>query len=223
MPAELQKTLNFLMDLRANNSREWFEDNKKRYEESRAIVETLLADIIQKFGKTEDLGDVEPKDCIFRIYRDVRFSKDKTPYKTNIGCVIGAEGRKSEGRSYYLHIEPLDESAVGAGAWNPSPEQLKAIRLNIAENPKALEKIVGAKNFKTFFKTLAGDRVKTSPKGFDASHPAIEFLKYKQFMGWTNFSDEELLKDDFADQVVERFKALIPLETYLQSIYAKMR
>lgn len=218
MPQSLQVTLDFLQDLRFNNSRTWFEENRARYEQARRSVESLIEDIIRKFAPVEDLGKLTPKECMFRINRDVRFSKDKSPYKTAMGIVIGKGGRKSTERSYYLHIEPNDSAFIAAGVYDPSPEQLKAIRQAIAEKPQPLQKIIKAPDFIGFFGALQGEKLKTAPKGFAADHPAIELLKHKQFIATHPLTDADLLKDDFATYFVQVCTALKPLESYFQSI-----
>lgn len=218
MPKSLQVTLDFLIDLRFNNSRSWFEENRARYEQARRSVEVLIEDIIRQFAPVEDLGKLTPKECMFRINRDVRFSKDKSPYKTAMGIVIGKGGRKSTERSYYLHIEPNDSAFIAAGVYDPSPEQLKAIRQAIAEKPEALQKIITAPDFVRYFKTLEGEKLKTAPKGFAADHPAIDLLKHKQFLASHPLTDADLLKDDLAAYFVQVCAALKPLETYFQNI-----
>jgi uncharacterized protein (TIGR02453 family) len=135
MSKAMQDALDFLVNLKFNNSREWFQENREGYEAATAAVEDLVRDIIRQFALVEDLGDLKPKDCLFRMNRDVRFSKDKSPYKTNFGIVIGKGGRKGTGRSYYLNVQPEGQTFVAAGECDPSPEQLKAIRAAIAKDP----------------------------------------------------------------------------------------
>lgn len=217
MPDNLQQTLQFLEDLRFNNSREWFEDNRKRYEQARKNAEAVVTEIIGLFAPVEDLGKLEAKKCFFRIYRDVRFSKDKSPYKTNFGIVIGPNGTKTVGRSYYLNIQP-GESMVAGGVYDPSPEQLKAIRQAIAEKPQKLQKILKAPDFARYFGEMGGDRLKTPPKGYSADDPAIELLKHKQFLASHDFKDEDLLADDLAARFVEGCRILKPFEGYFQDV-----
>lgn len=216
MPASLQVTLDFLRDLRFNNRRDWFEANRARYEAARQAVEDVLATIIAQFGPVEDLGALHPKDCLYRIHRDVRFSRDKAPYKTAMGCVIGRGGRRSEGRSYYLHIEPDDEAFIAAGVYDPAPEQLRAIRAAIAAHPERLRAIIEAPQFVRTFGALRGEKLKTVPKGFAADHPAIDLLKHKQFLAVHALTDADLLRDDFAARVVQVCAALKPLEAFFE-------
>lgn len=217
MPADLQLALSFLEDLRFNNRRDWFEANRKRYEAARAATESFVTAILSQFKPVEDVGSTSAKECFFRINRDVRFSKDKAPYKTNFGIVLGKGGRKATGRSYYLNLEP-GGTFIAAGIYDPSPEQLKHIRAIIAEDPAKLRKIVNAKDFQHYFGTLKGDTLKTAPKGYAADHPAIDLLKYKQFLAMHDVTDAAVLADDFATQVVAVCKALKPLESYFEAI-----
>ena len=213
MPANLQIALAFLEDLKFNNSREWFNANRKRYDESRAAFEALVADVMGRFAPIEDLGKTTAKDCIFRINRDVRFTKDKSPYKTNLGALIGDGGRKATGRSYYINLEP-GETFVAGGVYDPQPETLKQIRAAIAEKPNQLRKIITDKDFVRYFGELRGESLKTAPKGYANDHPAIDLLKRKQFLALHLLSDADVLKDDFAAHILEVCKALKPFEGY---------
>jgi uncharacterized protein (TIGR02453 family) len=217
MPADLQATLSFLEDLRFNNNRAWFEANRKRYEAARAAAEDLVTDILARFKPVEDVTGTSAKDCFFRINRDVRFSKDKSPYKTNFGIVLGKGGRKAEGRSYYLNLEP-GGVFIAAGMYDPSPEQLKHIRAAIAADPAKLRKIINGKDFQHYFGGLKGDTLKTAPKGYEADHPAIDLLKHKQFLAVHDVTDAEALAADFAGEVVAVCKALKPLEAYFEAL-----
>lgn len=213
MPANLKTVLDFLEDLKFNNNREWFTVNRKRYDESRAAVEALVADVMGQFAPVENLGKTAAKDCIFRINRDVRFSKDKSPYKTNFGALIGNGGRKSTGRTYYINLEP-GESFIAGGVYDPEPELLKRIRAAIAEKPDKLRKIITNKDFVRTFGELRGDALKTAPKGYPSDHPAIDLLKRKQFLALHLLNDDDVLKDDFAAHIVDVCKLLKPFEGY---------
>lgn len=218
MPENLQFTLDYLLDLRFNNSKPWFDENRKRYEQAQAHFEALVGDILQQFGVVEDLGDTTVKQCLFRINRDIRFTKDKSPYKSHMAAHIGKGGRKGSGRSYYVHIEP-GGSFIAAGAYAPSPEQLKQIRAAIAaDGGKKLNAILTNKTFKQYFGTMQGDTLKTAPKGYDSDHPAIEMLKHKGFIALHKLDDEDVLKDDLAATIVTVCKALKPFEDYFHTI-----
>jgi len=218
MPENLRATLDFLRDLRANNDRAWFDQNRKRYDTARANFEALVAELIILFSSFEDLGTVTPDQCIYRIYRDVRFSPDKTPYKTNLGAVIGKGGRKTIGRSYYIQIGPEGESFIAAGLYMPSKDQLELMRRAIADDSSKLRKILNKHDFKRYFNGLEGEQLKTAPQGYPKDHPDIDLLRYKQFLASSPLSDAQVLSPDLADYVVGGFKALKPLETYIHEV-----
>lgn len=159
---------------------------------------------------------MKAKDCVFRIYKDVRFSKDKTPYKTNMGASINPDGRKSLIAGYYLHIEP-GASFLAGGIYMPEPNILNAVRQEIDYNPKPLLKIFSAASFKKYFNGLDEiDKLKTVPKGFDKNHPQIELLKHKHFIVTRNLSDKDILSKDFDKAVLAGYKAMQPFIEYLR-------
>ena len=218
MPQNLQLTLDYLEDLRFNNNKTWFDENRKRYDQARANVEALITDILQHFAPVENVGKTNAKDCMFRINRDVRFSKDKTPYKLNMGALIGSGGRKTNERSYYLNIEP-GNSFIAGGVYSPMPEHLKAIREAIAaNNGKKLKAILNKPDFKKYFGTMEGEALKTPPKGYTADHPAIDLLKQKQFLAMHKLDDADVLKDDFTAHFINVCQALKPFEKYFNDI-----
>ena len=152
--------LDFLRELEADNSREWFEANRSRYEVARAVFLGLVGDLIDRFESVDDLGGVTVKECVFRINRDVRFSKDKSPYKTVMSALLGRGGRKSGARSYYFHLEPDGRSMLAGGLYEPAPAELSAIRGAIAEDARPLKKIIRAQDFVRYFGELAGESLK---------------------------------------------------------------
>ncbi|MEO8394498.1 MAG: DUF2461 domain-containing protein, partial [Chloroflexota bacterium] len=164
------------------------------------------------------LGSISADQCIYRIYRDVRFSPDKTPYKTNLGAVIGKGGRKTIGRSYYLQIGPEGESMIAAGLYMPSKEQLELMRRSIADDSSKLRKILNKRDFKRYFSGLEGEMLKTAPQGYRKDHPDIDLLRHKQFLASSPLSEAQVLSEDLADYVVGGFKALKPLETYIHEV-----
>lgn len=218
MPENLQFTLDYLLDLRFNNNKPWFDENRKRYQQAMANFEALVADIIRQFKPVEDLGDTTVKECLFRINRDIRFTKDKTPYKSHFSAHIGKGGRKGSGRSYYVQVEP-GGSFIAGGVYAPEPEQLKRIRATIAaDSGKKLNAILTHKDFKHYFGKLEGEALKTAPKGYDSDHPAIDLLKHKQFIAIHKLDDEDILEDHFAAHIVTVCKALKPFEGYFHDI-----
>ena len=218
MPENLRHTLDFLRDLRANNDRAWFEQNRQRYDAARGNYEDFITDLIIQCSDFEDLGGVTANDCIYRIYRDVRFSPDKTPYKTNIGAVIGKGGRKTIGRSYYIQIGPEGESMIAAGLYMPSKEQLEQMRRSIADDSSKLRKVLNKRDFKRYFNGLEGEMLKTAPQGYRKDHPDIDLLRHKQFLASSPLSEEQVLAPDLVEYVVGGFKALRPLETYIHEV-----
>ena len=180
----MDKTIDFLKKIKNNNQRDWFEVNKDKYLSAKEEFEIEVEKIIKgvaKFDKSIN-PDLKGKDCTFRIYKDVRFSKDKSPYKTNMGASISPGGKKSLIAGYYLHVEPGSAFLAG-GAWMPEPETLQAIRQEIDYNPTPLLKILKSAAFKKYFKGLDEEgKLKTAPKGFEKDHPQLELLKNKSFV-----------------------------------------
>jgi uncharacterized protein (TIGR02453 family) len=221
MPQDLQKTLDFLRDLRDNNERPWFEANRKRYQEARAAFETLIEDVLLAFSDVEDLDDTSVKDCVYRINRDVRFSKDKSPYKVNMGAIIGRGGRKGNAPSYYLQIQPC-ECFIAGGVYMPDMAQLGRIRDFIAEDARELRGILADAEFQKYY-TFSGDQLKTAPKGYPADHPDIDLLRYKQFLASHMLSEADVLSDDLVPHIVAACKALKPFVHYFHDVLTQER
>jgi uncharacterized protein (TIGR02453 family) len=208
--------LDFLSDLQQNNNKEWMDANRERYLEAKALFEELVTDLLAEIVQfDESLVDVMPKDCIFRINRDVRFSKNKAPYKDNFGAAMSEGGRHSNNADYYIHIQPNGESFLGGGIYMPPGEVLKKIRQEIDYNAPELKSIVEQPDFKDTFKFIQGEKLKRAPRGYDENHPNIEFLKLKSFVVLSPIGDEELAQPDFAKQVARRFKIMSPFINYL--------
>lgn len=211
-------TLIFLDDLKLNNNRDWFLDNKKRYDLFKTDYYYLIEVILNELKKTDPtLKLVQVKDCAFRINRDIRFSKDKTPYKTHISIGISADGKKNCKASYYIHLEP-NACFVGGGIYMPMPDQLVKIRKEIAFFYDDLNNIITNKNFKTAFSTISRDEglfLKNPPKGFEKEHPAIEFLKLKSFTAGTSFDIKDSLHPDFVQKMVDYLQIIKPFNDFL--------
>jgi uncharacterized protein (TIGR02453 family) len=212
-----QTTLDFLNKLKKNNNKEWFDKNRPAYEiikkEFKFFVDELIASIA-KFDPT--VKHLESKNCIFRINRDVRFSNDKSPYKTNIGAYISPEGKKSFSAGYYIHIQP-GNCFIASGMWMPPAPQLNAVRQEIDYNADEFRKIIGSKNFVKHFKKLTEeDKVKTTPKGYDKNHPEIEFLKLKSFIAVKNLKDKDVTSKAFLKNISEAFETTHPLNKFLR-------
>jgi uncharacterized protein (TIGR02453 family) len=212
---ELKASLQFLNELSKNNNKEWFDANRSRYKDIRVELLTYINDIISDISKfDESLAGVESKNCIFRINRDIRFSNDKTPYKTNFGALMGDQGKKSEGTGYYIHLKP-GECFVGGGVYMPAPDKLAAIRQEIDYNPDILNKLIGSKEFKETFGEIKGDALRTAPKGYPKDHPNIELLRLKSFYVLKYFSDKELESEGFYKQAIETYKKARKFNEYL--------
>ncbi len=211
----MEKVLQFLKELSAHNNREWFEANKPWYVESRQkilFITDVLINEIRKFDHSIPLLDA--KNCMFRIFRDVRFSNDKRPYKVNFGSFIAKGGRKSECPGYYFHIEP-GNSFIGGGLYMPAAAPLKAVRDHIASAGHEFSEIINDPEFKTELPEMYDDRLKTAPKGFPKDHEFIELLRYKSFAFSKPVSDETLLKGSFLDKAAETYRTLYKANEFL--------
>ena len=212
-------TLRFLKQLAENNNKEWLDANRKKYDTAKANYIESIQKIINEFSKTDaTLSAVEAKKCLFRINRDIRFSKDKSPYKTNFGASINAGGKISFNAGYYLHIQP-GNSFVGGGVYHPEPDVLKKIRQEVDYNFDEFTKIINNKKFKAVYtKGLSKDgemSLSRPPKGYDENNPAIEFLKLKSFIAMTALTDEQITDKKFVSTIVKAFEALYPLIVFL--------
>lgn len=210
-------TLKFLTDLAANNNREWFQANKKSFDAAQDNLIAFAGYLIGGIGKFDDaVSSIDPKSCVFRIYRDIRFSKDKSPYKMNLGCYISPGGRKSSLPGYYFHLQP-HQSFAAAGKHMPDGRETLNIRNAIANDTDKFLKIVEKKSFKDQFGELRGERLKTAPKGFDADHKAVEYLKLKAFVAFEELHDDKFLTSaEFPKYLVAAFEEMFPLTAFLR-------
>ncbi len=213
-----KNTIDFLRKLKKNNNRDWFNKNKKLYEDAKYDFEVFIFELIQKISEyDESISGLEPKDCLFRIYKDVRFSKDKLPYKTNLGASINKGGRKAPTAGYYVHIDPA-EYFLGSGLYMPMPDKLLEVRTKIADDHGKFRKIVENKDFKKVYgKLWSGDSLKTAPKGFEKDHPALEYLKLKSFIAGHTVKEEKVLSKNYAEYCARIFRAVKPLNDFLNS------
>ncbi|UXX80454.1 DUF2461 domain-containing protein [Reichenbachiella carrageenanivorans] len=213
---DLKPTLKFLNELSVNNNKDWFDANRKTYENCRKDFITLVSSIIGEIAKFDpELTDVDPKKCIFRINRDIRFSKDKTPYKTNFGALMGANGKKTEGTGFYIHLAP-GQNFAGGGIYRPPAETLAAIRQEIDYNPDALQQLLETKDFQETFGEIRGDKLKTAPKGYPKDHPNIDLLRLKSFYVIREFNEKDLVADDFFESLVFTYKSAHTFNAYLK-------
>ncbi|MBU2915560.1 DUF2461 domain-containing protein [Reichenbachiella agariperforans] len=198
----LKPVVDFLKELSKNNNKEWFDEHRTAYQGHRVeflgLVQVLI-DGIAMFDPS--LTGVDPKKCVFRINRDIRFSKDKTPYKTNFGALMGDQGKKSEGTGFYVHLAP-GHNFVGGGMYKPLPDMLAKIRQEIDYNPKDLMAVIDTENFKSTFGKIQGEQLKTAPKGYPKDHPFIDLLRYKSFYVLKEFSDEEVAAQGFVEEAL---------------------
>lgn len=213
---DFKHLLDFLSRLHQNNNKEWFDAHKKEYEALRKEWIAFVGDSIQAFGAFDQkLLSLEPKQCIFRINRDIRFSKDKSPYKNNFGMSLTVGGKKEEFCGYYLHVQP-GGCFIAGGAYQPKPDKLAAIRQEIDYSFETFQKIVTAKSFTSQFGALSGDQLSRPPKGYDAENPAIEYLKHKGFIAQKKLDDKTLLDKNFMKELVKPAKAMKPLIDFLR-------
>lgn len=209
----IKNNLDFLKQLKKNNNREWFQLNKSVYEKNRQAIITFSDEVLTLLNQHDNIETISGKKSLYRIYRDIRFSKDKTPYKTHWSGYYKRATKLLRG-GYYFHIEP-GNSFVGGGFWSPNPKDLKRIRTNILEFGDELLDIINSKQFKQHFGTLKGEQLKTAPKGFDKNHKYIELLRYKQFLLIKPFTDKEVLQNNFAEKVNDTYKAMRPFFDFM--------
>ena len=214
---DLHGTVDFLEKLKENNNREWFQANKRLYDDAREEFEQFIAMLIPVVrGIDSGVDVVNPKECLFRIFRDVRFSKDKSPYKTNFGAFIAKGGRKSPYAGYYLHIEP-GASFIGGGAYMPESQYLKAIRNGIFKNVDEYKAIIEGAEFRKFFGGMFGEKLKTAPKGFPKDFADIDLLKNKHYAVTHRVENGFWFSDSLVEDVKEMFSALYGLNRFLNN------
>jgi uncharacterized protein (TIGR02453 family) len=207
-----KSTLDFLKELKQNNNREWFSVNKPIFESEQKKVKAFYNAVMERL-KTSDLIESVK---IFRIYRDVRFSKDKLPFKSHFGGQFTRATNKLRG-GYYLHISP-GESFLASGFWEPNKEDLARIRKEFETDASEIRAVVNTADFKKHFGKLKGDAVKSAPRGFDKNHPNIDLIRLKQFIVTREFTDDEVLSPNFLDEVVASFVAMRPYLDYMSDV-----
>jgi uncharacterized protein (TIGR02453 family) len=212
-----KNTIDFLKSLKKNNNKPWFDANKKTYEEARTTFTDSVTQIITIISRIDPgIANLTAKECMFRINRDVRFSKDKRPYKHNMSAYFNKAGKKGNGAGYYIHIEP-GQSFVAAGIWMPEPGDLAKIRQEIDYNFVEWKKMIGSAEFKRQFEKGIdnSNSLVRPPKGYDEDNPAIEFLKLKSFVASRPFTDAEVMSREFANGLSKSIKAIKPLVSFL--------
>lgn len=208
--------LPFLTKLRENNNKEWFTENKSIYLEAKTGFEQLIELIIAKLAEIDPLiKGLEAKNCIFRIHKDLRFSKNGLPYKTHFGAYMAVGGRKSFNPGYYLHLEP-GSSFIAGGMYSPEPQTLKSIRTRLYNDPEEFKSIISDEAFKKDFFLYNEEMLKVAPRGFDKDYPDIGLLKYKHYAPISNVSDEELIHPEFIHLVLDKFERIKPFNDFLR-------
>ncbi|NOX46245.1 MAG: DUF2461 domain-containing protein [Chlorobi bacterium] len=211
----LQTILAFLKELKSNNNRDWFNENRKQYENAKREFEGLTNSIIPKlYDLDPQIGTPNAKKSIFRIFRDVRFSKDKSPYKTNFGCFIAKGGRKGGHAGYYFHVEP-GKSFVGGGMYMPPSDILKKVRSEVMYHVDEFKGIIQDKAFRKYFDEIEGEKLKRPPKGFPADFPDIELLKMKSYVVLKPLDDNQIVSEGLGQYVINAFGAMVPLVHFL--------
>ena len=211
----MQTIISYLKALKQNNTRDWFNANKELYNAAKDKFESyvnILIPLIKEFDETINVNSA--KECMFRIYRDVRFSKNKEPYKTNFGAYIAKDGRKSKHAGYYIHVEP-NASFAGGGIYMPQAKELKAIRDAIFNNPEELKEIINNKKFKEIFPEIYGEKLKTAPRGFPKDFKDIELLRHKSYAVVHYLEDEKLLSSEVFGNIIDIFKIQHSFNKYL--------
>jgi len=202
----MQQTFDFLTALADNNHREWFQANKATFDAAEAEFKAMAQTVYELVQQHDVLQEKSLK--VFRIYRDVRFAKDKSPYKINRSFTFSRAGATRRG-GYYLHVQP-GGSFLAGGFWQPNAQDLAHIRKQLAQDHEGLQQVVNDAEFKDYFGTLTGDQVKTAPKGFSKDHPAIHFLRHKGYILQRKFTDAEVLDANFAQAAADGFARMRP-------------
>jgi uncharacterized protein (TIGR02453 family) len=215
---DLRPVLAFVRSLRRNNNRDWFEAHRPEFQDARLRFEAYLSALIAGLARTESLGILSPKDCIFRMNRDLRFSKDKTPYKPYMSAYIASGGRKSRRLGYYVHLEAGNHSILGGGLHEPEPHQLAAWRASIDRDSRPFRQIATARGFRKYFGQVRGERLKGAPKGYPKDHPDLDLLQLKRVTVWREMPDASVVAPDFLRQTLATFGAMRPFLRYLQDL-----
>lgn len=211
-----KSTIKFIADLRSNNQRDWFQANKARYEAARQDFISFLDGLLPAVAAFEPVAmGQHAKELLFRIYRDVRFSLNKNPYKDHFGAYLAEGGRKSINPGYYLHISSQDQSFIAAGLWMPPPAPLKAVRQEIDYNLSAFESIIKEPAFAGFFGEIEGEKLKTTPKGYEADNPALPYLRYKSWLVSHPLPDAVVTSDGLFDEVIKAIELAQPFKEFL--------
>lgn len=214
----LKTSFDFLLELQFNNNRQWFKENEDFYKKAKSEFEDFTSNLITGLQKIDsEIGELTPKDCTFRIYRDVRFSKDKEPYKNNMGAFIVKGGKKSPFAGYYVHLEP-GGSFVGGGVYMPEKPVLNIIRNSIFQNPEPLKSILNQKEFKSYFNEIYGEKLKTAPKGFPKDFEDVDLLKHKHYALAHSLNDDFWTNNNVDAEILKVFSVMKEFNDYFNRI-----
>lgn len=211
-------TFKFLKDLGKHNDRTWFEKNRNRYEIAKEDFDNFMEAVLAALVKVDKrLAGLQVKDCVYRIYRDVRFSKNKLPYKTSFSASVNEGGRKSGKAGYYFQIDPVHEwgCLIAGGMWQPEAPKLKAVRQEIQYHTDEFKKILSAKDFKKWFGELEDNKLKTIPKGFDKSDPDIDLYKYTGYVVSVGLEEKDFYSKTIIKKFTDTYKTMLPLLDFL--------
>ncbi|MEM9858765.1 MAG: DUF2461 domain-containing protein [Bacteroidota bacterium] len=214
---DIKNCLTFLNKLKVNNDRDWFKENKQLYLEAHDNLIQFADELLDRLKSHDQIETQSGKKSLFRIYRDVRFSKDKTPYQTHFSGGFRRATLELRG-GYYFRIQPGGKSIIAGGFWAPNSDDLKHIRSQIQADDQPLRQILADKKFIDYFGGLEGEQVKTAPKGFAKDDPAIDLLRFKQLILTHSFTDQEVTQKDFLNVVDEGFRNMRPFLNYMSDI-----
>lgn len=213
-------TLKFFKSLQLNNNKGWFDEHKTEYQQAKSDFESLVQQLIDGLSKQDpSIQGLQVKDSVFRIYKDVRFSKDKTPYKTHFGASFQIGGKKASTAGYYFHMEPGNKSFAGGGIWMPAAPELKKIRQEIDYNFKEFEQIISNKEFIRHFGKVEGEALKTAPQGYTTDNPAIAYLKLKSVLVERPFPDEACTQPAMVRDILKTFAIMQPLVQFINRAF----
>ena len=213
----LQSYLDFLAELEKNNNREWFDVNRARYKALNEPFQIFVGELIHQISLFDpQLKFLTPKDCTYRINRDIRFSNDKTPYKTYLSAAFGHLGKNGSTPAYYFELKSNGQIMIGGGWYMLDSAQLYKLRQTISEDAKPFLKILKNPDFKATFGEMSGEKLKTTPKGFNPEDPQIELLRYKNYLAGRSLNVSDLSDEQIADKIIQTFKTLYPFVDYLR-------
>lgn len=215
----MKNTLDFLTELNSNNNTEWFHANRKKYDIAKSEFINYVEELITELASFDKrISGVQPKQCLFRINRDIRFSKDKSPYKNNFGAYMAQGGRKSPLAGYYLHLQP-GSCFLAGGIWMPQPDALLLLRKEIYYNIKKFKGIIENKKLTKYFKSIEGEKNVKAPNGFDKNFEDIDLIKFKSYTLMHSITDKDVLHIDFKKKCKEVFEAMYEFNSFLNSTF----